>query len=179
VKDLQSTLGLTTIFVTHDQDEALSMSDRVVVMNAGRVQQIGTPEDVYRAPANRFVAEFVGRVNLIDGVVAAREGGTVLVDVRGAVGRLAVAAPDSAPVSTPVTLALRPEAVTLRATEDAASNGANTWEANVQTVAFLGDHYEYEVTVGTLQLMVQSSRHLPGERISVHIPPDACSVVAE
>ena len=67
VKELQQTLGLTTIFVTHDQDEALSMSDRVAVMDHGEVQQIGTPEEVYRHPANRFVAEFVGRVNLIEG----------------------------------------------------------------------------------------------------------------
>src|ERR671930_1423212 len=79
VKDLQRTLGLTTIFVTHDQDEALSMSDRVVVMSAGRIQQVGTPEEVYRAPANRFVAEFVGRVNLLKGVIASQDGGTVLV----------------------------------------------------------------------------------------------------
>jgi iron(III) transport system ATP-binding protein len=179
VKDLQRTLGLTTIFVTHDQDEALSMSDRVVVMNAGRVQQVGTPEDVYRAPANRFVAEFVGRVNLIDGVVAAREGGTALVEIPGSSRRLAVVAGDSATVSAAVTLALRPEAVTLMATGDASVNGANTWDAEVQTVAFLGDHYEYEVKVGSLPLMVQSSRFLPGERITVHIPPDACSVVAD
>src|SRR5919204_4151594 len=75
VKDLQRTLGLTTVFVTHDQDEALSMSDRVVVMDRGRVQQIGTPEEIYRRPANRFVAEFVGRVNLLSGTVAAREPG--------------------------------------------------------------------------------------------------------
>src|SRR6266542_5669915 len=81
VKELQQTLGLTTIFVTHDQDEALSMSDRVLVMSAGRIQQVGTPEEVYRSPANRFVAEFVGRVNLIDGVVASADGGRLLVDV--------------------------------------------------------------------------------------------------
>src|ERR671935_242591 len=92
VKELQRTLGLTTIFVTHDQDEALSMSDRVVVMDHGRVQQIGTPEDVYRRPANRFVAEFVGRVNLIDGVVASANGGVVMLDVPGSSLHLALRA---------------------------------------------------------------------------------------
>src|SRR3954470_20354746 len=67
VKELQTRLGLTTVFVTHDQDEALSMSDRVAVMSNGEVQQIGVPEEIYSRPANRFVAEFVGRVNLLSG----------------------------------------------------------------------------------------------------------------
>src|ERR671931_1463547 len=92
VKELQQNLGLTTIFVTHDQDEALSMSDRVVVMDHGRIQQIGTPEDVYRRPVNRFVAEFVGRVNLIDGVVASANGSDVMLDVPGSSLHLALRA---------------------------------------------------------------------------------------
>src|SRR4051794_31790389 len=108
VKELQQELGLTTIFVTHDQDEALSMSDRVVVMNFGEIQQIGSPEDVYRRPASRFVAEFVGRVNLIEGVVAG-----------GANGHVEIAVADGQRLTVPgngatgdVTVAVRPEAVT-------------------------------------------------------------------
>src|SRR5215213_5549848 len=81
VKELQHTLGLTTIFVTHDQDEALSMSDAIAVMDRGVVQQIGAPEAIYRRPANRFVAEFVGRVNLIAGTVSALTDTSVLVDI--------------------------------------------------------------------------------------------------
>ena len=81
VKELQHNLGLTTVFVTHDQDEALSMSDFIAVMDRGVVQQIGTPEDIYRAPANRFVAEFVGRVNLLRGRVLAVNGRTVEVEI--------------------------------------------------------------------------------------------------
>jgi iron(III) transport system ATP-binding protein len=177
VKELQKTLGLTTIFVTHDQDEALSMSDRVVVMNAGEVQQIGTPEDVYRAPSNRFVAEFVGRVNLIAGVVASTDGGSVLVDVDGS-HRLAVAAADAKRLpKDEVTVAVRPEALTLLPAGDGSVDGTNTWEASVHAVAFLGDHYEYELDVGAVHLTVQSARRVAGDRIKVHIPPDACSVV--
>src|SRR6266545_540557 len=178
VKELQRTLGLTTIFVTHDQDEALSMSDRVVVMSAGRVQQIGTPEEVYRSPANRFVAEFVGRVNLIDGVVASSDGGGAVLAVAGSTQRLMLAASAPAALSGDVTVAVRPEAVTLAAADDVAVNGTNTWLADVHAVAFLGDHYEYDVIADGVQLTVQNSRRIAGDRIKVHIPPDACSVVS-
>jgi iron(III) transport system ATP-binding protein len=178
VKELQQTLGLTTIFVTHDQDEALSMSDRIVVMSAGAVQQIGTPEEVYRAPTNRFVAEFVGRVNLVDGVVASRQGALLLVDLTASAKRLAVSAPAGSGIDGAVTIAFRPEAVTLLPATDVAVNGTNTWEADVRAVAFLGDHYEYAVDVGSQPLTVQSLQHVPGERIKVHIPAEACSIVA-
>ena len=174
VKELQHRLGLTTIFVTHDQDEALSMSDRVAVMSAGEVQQIGTPEEVYRRPANRFVAEFVGRVNLIDGV-ASGGGDNIVVAVAGSPLRLTVEGADGA--SGNVTVAVRPEAVTLLPSGDMSVNGTNTWDADVHTVAFLGDHYEYEVSAGELPLTVQSSRLVTGDRIRVHIPPDACAIV--
>jgi iron(III) transport system ATP-binding protein len=176
VKELQHRLGLTTIFVTHDQDEALSMSDRVAVMSAGEVQQIGTPEDVYRTPANRFVAEFVGRVNLIEGEVASADSGRVVMNVTGSHHRLAVSS-DGASVSGTVTVAVRPEAVTLVAADDRSVNGTNTWDASVRAVAFLGDHYEYELDAGAIALTVQSSRLVEGDRIRVHIPPEACTLV--
>jgi iron(III) transport system ATP-binding protein len=174
VKELQHTLGLTTIFVTHDQDEALSMSDRVVVMSAGEVQQIGTPEEVYRTPANRFVAEFVGRVNLIPGVVASSDNNSVVVDITGSQHRLTVR---GAKATGNVTVAVRPEAVTLMSAEDVSTNGTNTWEASVHTVAFLGDHYEYELNAGPVALTAVSAHRVPGDRLRVHIPPDACAVV--
>jgi len=178
VKDLQHRLGLTTIFVTHDQDEALSMSDRVVVMDRGVIQQVGTPEEVYRQPANRFVAEFVGRVNLIHGTVASVDGGSVVVEVNGSGQRLTLAAPDETGVASNVTVAVRPEAVTLAPADGASVNGTNTWDARVEAVAFLGDHYEYEVTAGSLALTVQSASRVQGERIKVHIPAEACAVIS-
>jgi iron(III) transport system ATP-binding protein len=177
VKDLQHRLGLTTIFVTHDQDEALSMSDRVAVMSAGEIQQIGTPEDVYHRPANRFVAEFVGRVNLIEGVVSDVEGGQAVLEVDGSSRRLTVRAAEGARVSDRMTVVVRPEAMTLLTNGDTSVNGTNTWDADVHSAAFLGDHYEYELEAGTLRLVAQTPRPVDGSRVRVHIPGDACSVV--
>ena len=175
VKDLQHQLGLTTVFVTHDQDEALSMSDRIAVMSAGEIQQIGTPEDVYHRPANRFVAEFVGRVNLIEGVVAGVDGRHAVLDVDGR--KLTVRALDAARVSERVTVVVRPEAMSLHANGDGSVNGTNTWEVDVHSTAFLGDHYEYELEAGKLRLIAQTSRLVTGSRVKVHIPGDACAVV--
>jgi iron(III) transport system ATP-binding protein len=176
VKELQQTLGLTTVFVTHDQDEALSMSDRVAVMSAGEVQQIGTPEAVYRRPANRFVAEFVGRVNLLSGTVAAWEGGRLALELDG--GRKLWIDAEQAPApNATLTLAVRPEALRVEAADGSPLNGSNTLDANVHSVAFLGDHYQYELEAGSLALTAQTSRAVAGERVKVHIPPDACAIV--
>jgi iron(III) transport system ATP-binding protein len=174
VKELQHTLGLTTLFVTHDQDEALSMSDRVLVMNQGVVQQIGTPEEVYRRPANRFVADFVGRVNLISGEVVGWEAGVLSLALDGG-RRIQVNVPE-APKPGPVTLAVRPEALIV-APVDSTLNGENTVEALVHDVAFLGDHYQYELEAGSLGLIAQATKAVQSERVKVHIPADACTIV--
>jgi iron(III) transport system ATP-binding protein len=177
VKDLQQTLGLTTIFVTHDQDEALSMSDRVLVMSAGKVLQIGTPEEIYRRPTNRFVAEFVGQCNLITGDVASANGGSAVIDVHGTPHRLTLRTDRPLAVASTVTVAVRPEAVALVPADSPAINGTNAYDASVTTAAFLGDHYQYEVQAGPLALTVQRAVAVAGDRLKVHIPPDACSVV--
>ena len=176
VKELQRTLGLTTVFVTHDQDEALSMSDRVAVLSAGQVQQIGTPEEIYRRPANRFVAEFVGRVNLLSGTVAAREPGRIALELDGG-RKLWIDAERAPAASTRLTLAVRPEALIVEAADLSSRNGSNTLDATVHSVAFLGDHYQYELEAGTLALTAQTSQTVLGRRVKVHIPPDACAIV--
>jgi len=177
VKDLQSSLGLTTIFVTHDQDEALSMSDRVLVMSQGVVQQVGTPEDVYRRPSNRFVAEFVGQVNLITGTVAGWEDGTAVLEVGAGGRRIRVRAVDAPVPHSTITVAVRPEALVVEPAATATHNGSNTLDALVSSVAFLGDHYQYELQSGELSLTAQSAREVGAGEVKVHIPSDACAVV--
>jgi iron(III) transport system ATP-binding protein len=176
VKELQHRLGLTTIFVTHDQDEALSMSDRVAVMSEGEVQQIGTPEEIYRSPVNRFVAEFVGRVNLLSGNVAAWERGRIALELDGG-RKLWVDAVQAPPPATRLTLAVRPEALRLEPAETSTLNGSNTLLADVSSVAFLGDHYQYELEADGLALIAQTAAPVPAGRVKVHIPADACAIV--
>ena len=177
VKDLQRELGLTTVFVTHDQDEALSMSDRVLVMREGQVQQLGTPEDVYRRPVNRFVAEFVGRVNLISGTVAGWEAGRLALELDGSGRQLWVDSPQAREPRAALTLAVRPEALLVEPASGTSLNGSNTIDALIRSVAFLGDHYQYELEAGPLALTAQSSRAVAGEWVKVQIPPDACAIV--
>jgi iron(III) transport system ATP-binding protein len=190
LKHLQSELGLTTLFVTHDQDEALSLSDRIVVMNEGSVLQVGPPEDIYRRPATRFVAEFLGHCNVLTArAVAATSAGRTKLAL-GANGQPIIVAGEDLAAGDEVQLAVRPEAIEL-AGGDAATgengagdtatgeNGAgeNTYSAEVRTVSFLGDHYLYELDVGGLALTVTDARSFAGPAVTVRIPPSACRVL--
>ena len=176
VKELQNRLGLTTVFVTHDQDEALSMSDRVAVMSLGEVQQIGAPEEIYRRPANRFVAEFVGNVNLLSGVVATWERGRIALELDG--GRKLWIDSDQRPSpNARLTIAVRPEALRVEPADTSTLNGSNTLDARVTAMAFLGDHYQYELAAGSLALTAQTARPVAAENVKVHIPADACAIV--
>ncbi|MDS0259374.1 ABC transporter ATP-binding protein [Haloarcula sp. S1CR25-12] len=134
IKTIQRELDITTIYVTHDQAEALALSDRVAVMHDGRVEQVATPEVVYRDPASRFVAEFVGDNNLFDGAVT-DDGAGVAVD--GATLPLPEGA-DQRPGES-LTLAVRPEAIAVG--DDASDAPGTTLAATVETVEFLGDAY--------------------------------------
>jgi len=130
MKALQRRLGITTIMVTHDQDEALTMADRIVVMNHGVVEQIGTPADIYGEPASLFVARFVGRMNLLDAVADTRPGWARL----GSLTLRHRPAPDARP-GGPVTLGIRPEEVRIGA---AARDVENRLTARVTSVQFQG-----------------------------------------
>ncbi len=134
LKELQRRLGITFVFVTHDQEEALTMSDRIAIVNKGRIEQLGTADEIYHAPKTRFVAEFVGQVNVMPGEVIGREGGDVLVRVReDVVFRLdgALLVGDSATVQ----VSFRPEKVHLMRS---AAPGENVFAAEVVDEVFRG-----------------------------------------
>ena len=175
LKDLQLELALTTIFVTHDQDEALAMSDRVLVMRDGNVLQIDTPENVYRRPSDRFVAEFVGQCNFLEATVERSETATSLVRLKGSPATLEIETGGLA-IGSAVTIAVRPEAVTWFQ-EAHESDLSNTYVARVRAGSFLGDHYQYEVLSEAGPLSVSSPTLIPSEPVRIHIPPAACSIV--
>jgi iron(III) transport system ATP-binding protein len=162
IRRIQRELGTTSLYVTHDQAEAMSLSDRIVVMNRGRIEQAGTPDEIYRRPHTRFVADFIGRANFLDGTVVARHGDDGIdVDVLGRVARVA-AASDLAPGIT-ATVVLRPESIRL---------GTGELQAQVKAATFLGPTVEYEIVVDGQVLAVVDHEwvshgvHRPGDRVA-------------
>ncbi|MFA6968020.1 ABC transporter ATP-binding protein [Bosea sp. (in: a-proteobacteria)] len=151
LKALQQRLGITFIFVTHDQEEALVMADRIAVMESGRIAQIGPGRENYHAPAERYVADFIGDANLLEAVVAA----TGDLDLRGG---LSVPATHEAAVAAQVTYLLRPEAVTVSAVALPTATGAVTVPARVTDVVFVGNALRiYAVTAGGLGFVAQQT----------------------
>ena len=162
VRDIQQNLEITTIYVTHDQAEALAISDRVAVMNDGRIEQVGTPEMVYREPASRFVAEFVGDNNLFDAEVVSTT------PPRASVNGVDVKLPETATVTAgePVTLSVRPEAIRLGEAE-------MTFTANVENVEFLGDAYRVHCTWNGRSILVKTdNRNPPTETVQLGFDAD-------
>jgi putrescine transport system ATP-binding protein len=138
--DLQSRLGLTFIIVTHDQDEAMTLADRIGVMNHGKLVQVAPPGEVYEQPNSRWVADFIGDINLIEGRTVAGEPGAI----ESAAGRLRVAQPAAAAPGVTVWVAVRPEKVAITTTAPAAGQG-NSFAGTVADIAYLGDVSVYKV----------------------------------
>jgi len=160
---LQRSLGITFILVTHDQQEALSMSDRICIMGKGRIMQIGTPRELYDTPANRYVADFVGRANILPARIRATTAGRAQVELSGGL-TVEVVAPFVPTPGAAVEVAVRPEALRLAL---APEPGVPALEATVTHMTFFGEHIEYLLAhpvLGALQVMLprQAERALPG-----------------
>jgi len=160
LKKIQQQTGITFLFVTHDQEEALSMSDTVVVMDAGRIQQIGTPQDIYNEPKNAFVADFIGESNILDGVMME----DYLVGFAGC--RFHCVDKGFAPMEQ-VDVVIRPEDIDVVAPDKSPLHGV------VTNVTFKGMHNEIIVDVGGFKWMIQSIHYTGvGEHIGLEIEPD-------
>jgi iron(III) transport system ATP-binding protein len=176
IKALQRRLGVTTIMVTHDQEEALTMADRIVVMNQGAIEQVGAPQDIYRAPATAFVADFVGSMNFLAGTLEAPD--------RVKVGGLAFACPpqDGLAPGTDVRLCIRPEDVRVR---DLPADAANRVSVEVAELDFVGAFCRATLKAGGTTLIADFSSNLmrdlgvaAGKKLDVALPSDRVRVFA-
>jgi len=181
IKKLQRQLGITTIYVTHDQEEALSLSDRVAVMKDGRVQQVGAPKELYERPRTRFVADFVGTNNLVPGQVRERAGTSLVVDT--ALGPLRAVA--EGPVGERCVLAIRPENVAIAAGTEGTGEG-NVVHGRVGFVAYLGSALRYDVEAASGQVLQADIRdpwhHEPlsvGREVAITFPASVTLAVAD
>lgn len=177
LRDLQARLGLTTIHVTHDQAEALALSDRIAVMRAGRIVQVADPVTLYQRPADPFVADFVGTTNFLTGTAAGSAGGLLQVRLDDG-SRLAAASDRAVADGTPVIVAIRPETIELVGERGDGSAGAiNALELAVVGRSYLGARTEYDLAEGGLALKVATRAPLDArDRIRVVVPPEACLV---
>ena len=165
LKKIQQSLGITFVFVTHDQEEALSMSDRVVVMDQGIIQQIGTPQDIYNEPKNAFVADFIGESNIIDGVMLedkkCRFAGMVFDCLDGGFDK-----------NEPIDAVIRPEDVVVTSPEKGQLSGI------VTNSTFKGVHYEVIVDINGFKWMIQTTACInTGDNIGLIINPDAIHIM--
>ena len=178
LKRLQRELKITTVYVTHDQSEALALSHQIGVMNEGRIQQIGTPREIYERPANQFVADFVGTTNFIEGTVLPCDGaGNGCHLVRTEIGDVTVRTAQELRADERVALSVRPEDVDL---VEARPEGHNVWQGRVDQKVFLGEAVDFQVSVGTRTLL--SRRHPTlrtpvGHAIFVQVNPEKCVVL--
>jgi iron(III) transport system ATP-binding protein len=170
---LQRKLGITTIFVTHDQEEALSISDRVAVLDAGVVQQVGTPMDLFDRPANRFIASFVGTINLIAGTAHHAAGGVTFVSPL--LGSVSLPATD--PIAGEAEIAFRPHTLSLAAPGTALATDKVWIEGSVAHREFLGEFVRYRIDVDATDIVADQPHYggnvefVPGSRVKIGIEP--------
>ena len=165
LKNIQRTTGITFIYVTHDQEEALSMSDTVVVMAEGRIQQIGTPVDIYNEPINAFVADFIGESNIVDGVM--RQDFSVTFS-----GHTFTCVDKGFAKNENVDVVIRPEDVDIVPIEKGMLRGT------VTSITFMGVHYEIIIDINGFKWMIQTTDYVDeGAEVGLYIEPDAIHIM--
>jgi spermidine/putrescine transport system ATP-binding protein len=182
LKRIQAEVGITFVYVTHDQEEALTMSDRIAVMHAGKVEQLGTPEELYERPATRFVADFIGTTNLLAGAVESIDEDGALVRLSGGdacrvVGR-------DLRAGQAVELSIRPESIALQASNGSTPGGEPHMRARVEQVAYLGGTVQYQVrTNGGSSITVIAPktgvRYPVGSDVDIVWPPAEALVLGQ
>lgn len=181
IRDLVSRLKITTLYVTHDQLEALSMSDRIAVMQGGRIVQEGTPREIFLAPKDRFVADFLGKSNFLKGQVIDLTNASTFAVIETKVGHIQCALKQPITVGDTVLLAVRPSGIHVARTPF--NQTANIIVGTIQTVNFIGDLLECQVKAGTDEILrVMLDPYLEfkvGEKVYLHLPMDRLVIVGK
>ncbi len=174
LRDFQKRLGITAVYVTHDQAEALAISDMVAVLSAGNLQQYAPPKEIYERPASRFVADFIGQTSMLPGVVASTDvSGT---RIRLASGKLfTTASRDGFAEGDSVLLAVRAERIVFRPT----SEGDNVLPATVKSWVYVGSAYEYLLQTADGEVRAESPEALAAEEVGLYLPPEALVVLRD
>jgi spermidine/putrescine ABC transporter ATP-binding subunit len=171
--EVQRAAGVTSLFVTHDQEEAMALSNRIVVMRAGKVEQIGSPSDIYHHPANRFVASFIGRSNFIEAVVVSADAGTI--DARLANGSVMRASARGLAVNDKVALVVRPENIFVKL--NGAAEGSNALKGTIVGALDLGPMSQVQVEVPGIGRLEAALAGAPGERNAAAMAPGSTVAV--
>lgn len=181
LKRLQQETGQTTVYVTHDQAEALALSTRIAVMKAGHVMQLGTPREIYNEPANYFVADFIGTSNFVSGRVTEVSHESVVVETD--LGSFVSSAiPARISTGDEVYVSVRPEAVDIEVEDSGMERSSNTFDGVVSTRAFLGDSLDHVVQLGDLGFRVRSNPSIsivPGTAVTVRVRPADVRIVSK
>lgn len=184
IKRIQRKLKVTTIFVTHDQTEALAMADRVVIMNKGRIEQIGTPSEVYFNPLTKFVSDFVGEMNFFKGTILAQEGEKTTVSLSGNT-QIQISSPKSYPVNSQVVIGIRPEKIFVKR-KKTATNGGILLEGRFEEITFLGQLLRFHVTFEGQLLIVddfggvnRAQRYKEAETVYMEIHPKDITIIPD
>jgi len=181
LKRLQREFKLTTVYVTHDQSEALALSHEIAVMNEGRIVQIGSPREIYQRPRNRFVADFVGTTNFLDATVVAIGVGDDRCRVATALGELEVQCFDALSRNDKVVISVRPEDVEISEQPPESGSGYNVCRGTVDAKAFLGEHLAFQIKAGECVLLARahpSLRSPVGDEIYVQMKPEKCIIIS-
>jgi iron(III) transport system ATP-binding protein len=180
LRDLVKCLGITTVYVTHDQLEALTMSDRVAVMETGLIMQESTPFDIYEEPRSRFVAGFIGQTNFLEGKIEATANGDGRIgSVATSCGTLRCIVPDGARIGDAVSVVVRPEDVYLA--DHRSVDGDNVIAGEIAEVVFLGEALDCTVTTGDVSMRLKlhpSTQVEAGQSITLTLPVDRCRALA-
>jgi spermidine/putrescine transport system ATP-binding protein len=187
MKQLNREVGATFVYVTHDQEEALTMSDRIAVMHEGRILQLGTPGEIYERPRTRFVADFIGQTNFLEVDVIGADGAIVEVELPGS-GRLQARTPEGAPAMGRMTLAVRPEKISLLG--DLPGSEVPGWDrltGMLEEIVYVGTHTQYllrlpggqVITVHRQNRAVGEQEHPAGEALTVVFNPLSAALLAD